>query len=297
MDPPRARDGTAPALAPGGLVLQEEDTLRLIPLEAESPPRQLDAQRVPSRGLARTDDGWVALTATRDGTALAILSDGEPRQVALGPGALIDGALAVHDGHAMAAWLDDARTLRFARIDLQRVQATEPSVLETRVPRGSPIIEATGESAFVSWRAIDAPLIEVRDGIATRRSAPGLPLALSTTPSGELAVLHRARDRTGLWLTLGERAAVRASHADVQPWRPALAPLPDGLLLTYRAGPDVFVQRLDADGAPAGSPEVVGATEASARGPLVATRGRRFWVAWETRGEPDAVHVRAGRCP
>ena len=117
-------------------------------------------------------------------------------------------------------------------------------------------------------------------------------------PGRELAVLHRAPDRTGLWLSIGDKSAVRASGAATRAASPSLAPIPNGLLLTYRAGRDVVVQRLHADGEPSGSPEIAGAAGERASAPLVASEGERVWIAWETTGEDGTtVHLRSGTCP
>lgn len=291
LDEAAIHPGSSPALAAGAIVLRQEGAYRLLPLEGEARP--LDARWISPRGLARHGDGWIALASTSEGPALLTVG-AEVGTIALGSGALVDGALAVQGDRAVAAWTDDTRALRVARVDLARKLATAPVVLDDTVQR-RPLAAPTPEGAIVT--APDAPLYDVGQSSANRRRAPGLVVGLASTEGGT-AVLHRSPDRTGLWLSVGDAPAVLATEAGARAASPSLAALPGGMLLAYRSGADVVIQRLHPNGEPSGAPQVAGVAGDRASAPLVATEGERVWIAWESTGEDGTkVHVRAGTCP
>lgn len=298
-----AHPGSSIALAPRAIVLRRGGAPELLPLGTDAgEPTALDALSVPPRGIVRRGAGWLALASTADGPALLVIGSrgeagGRPvRRVALGAGALTDGALVVRGDRAIATWVDDAGVARLARIDLLRDLATAPVVLDGSSRGAHVFASATAGGAVVGFGAPGAPLFEIRDTTAARRSAPGLVRGLAPAARGA-TVLHEATDRTGLWVTIGDAPPVRATRAASSPASPSLAAIDGGLLLVYREGRDVFLQPLSARGEPTAQPLVAGSAGERASAPLVAVDDDRFWIAWDTTGEhgPE-VRVRAGRC-
>lgn len=291
--------GSSVALAARAIVLREGAGPRLVPLGGHGEAAPLQALSIPPRGLARRGAGWLALAATVDGPALLRIgagASGRPvERIALGAGALTDGALVVRGDRAIATWLDGDGIAKVARIDLLRELATAAVVLEGG-SGGAPLAVATQGGAVVAFAAPDAPLFDVRDTTATRRPAPGLVRALAPSASGA-AVLHEAPDRTGLWLTVGGAAPLRATQPGARPASPSLAAIGGGLLLVYREEGDVFLQPLTARGEPSAPPLVAGTAGERASAPLVAVDDDRFWIAWDATGEAGSeVRVRTGRC-
>jgi len=175
-----AHPGSSVALAPRGIVLREDGAPKLLPLGADAgEPTVLDVLSVPPRGVTRRGAGWLALASTADGPALLVIGSRAEaggrsvRRVALGAGALADGALVVRGDRAIATWVDEAGVARVARIDLLRDLATAPVVLDGSSGSDHVFASATAGGAVVAFAAPGAPLFEIRDTTATRRPAPG----------------------------------------------------------------------------------------------------------------------------
>lgn len=297
-DGPIAYEGRAPAVAPGAVVVHrntasggEEAFLHWIDAPGSSPV-SLGALRVPPRGLARREDGWLLAIAQTDGGPAALWFDADGREAARAPLAasarMVDGALAVAGDRGWAAWRDAGGSLWLSVIDrlARRVESTHELA---DAPLGAPLAAATRRRGHVSVAAPHAPLWTVpADGAPERGVAPGTPHDL-LTDAGSLAVIHGSADRTGAWLARRGGASVRATHPRAQPEATVAAPLSDGALVVYRSRGDLWAQRADATGI-RGEPVVIGRASGH---PRLATRGSQLWVAWD---DSERTQVRAGVC-
>ena len=271
-------DGRAPALTAGAIVIHGDEATTLHRLDDEGRSTATFELPGPVRALEDVGDGYVTL-AVGERPSLAILdADGaEEHRVELG-GAAVDGALAVEGDVAFVLLRDEPNAIRSRRVDLLSHRASDPLLLG----------EGTGRllvsAQLASWTDADAAV----HGHGDEVEHAGTPHAVV----GETLV-YRSADRTGLWV--GADEPVRLTPPSVHPLLPLAATTGELLLLAYRSEGELWVQPADLERGAAGTPALVaeGATPAG-----LATRGERFWIAWEATGAEGVpiVWVRAGRC-
>lgn len=265
--------GRAPVLAPGALVVHNGETTSLHRLdERGESSAELDLPD-PVRALATVGGGFVVLSIGAEPSVTQLDADGtEEHRVTLG-GPATDGALAVDGDTAWIVLRDADDAIEVRRVDLLAHRAEDPEA----VGSGSGRLLVSG--ALVTWGAEGAAIWSPTGPI----EAPGTPHALV----GSLLV-YGTRDRTGLWV--GDTNPVRVTTAGAHPHLPIAAPLREGFLLAYRSEGELWIQASHPGEGTLGEPLLVAPDATPA---ALATRGARFWVAWERDG---AVQVRGGYC-